>query len=112
MSTNYYLTTLFDQIQGKGRFSNHIGKSSAGWCFALHIDPTRKDYPQTYSEWQACWRAPGATILDEYGNQITAAELEEVITQRSIFGYPPRRFNDAFSIPGEGSWDYVIGNFS
>lgn len=29
MSTNYYLTTIFDQIQGEGRFSNHIARQTA-----------------------------------------------------------------------------------
>ena len=61
MGTNYYLYQKPDcECCGRPFEPLHIGKSSAGWCFALHIMP--EDGISTLLDWCALWSAPGAFI--------------------------------------------------
>jgi hypothetical protein len=41
MGTNYYieLPHCLSYTESDERY--HVGKSSAGWCFALHVDPDK-----------------------------------------------------------------------
>lgn len=59
--------------------SLHIGKSSAGWVFALRIWPEKNIH--TLEDWKMLW-ASGGQIRDEYGGQITPQEMLTEITQR------------------------------
>lgn len=83
MGTNYYLS-LKNTLPGSDHVDElHIGKSSTGWCFALHIIPERTIHD--LQDWvdiiEAC--AGDAEIRDEYGDVLTLDELLKVITQRS-----------------------------
>lgn len=65
MGTNYYLEPKPPcQCCGRPFEQLHIGKSSAGWCFALHVIPERgiKDL----DDWVRIWSQPEARIVDEY----------------------------------------------
>lgn len=111
MGTNYYLHQK-DPCKHCGRAyeSLHIGKSSGGWAFALHVDP--ENYINTLDDWRRLWNEPGTYIYDEDNEVISIEEMERCITQR---GKNLRRhdLHDGFCVGrGEGTWDYVQGYFS
>lgn len=130
MGTNYY---LYPQPAcphcGREYELLHIGKSSAGWCFALHVIPGEIN---TLDDWIVRWKAPGAVIKDEYQRELTPEEMYAVITQRSwkSTGVPAAflEVNHAELGPngllrhrlmsghctghGDGTWDHVIGVFA
>src|SRR3990167_3726027 len=109
MSTNYYLYTKPDcECCGRPFERMHIGDSSCGWCFSLHVIPELGI--NTLDDWRALWSKPGAYIRDEYGNRVYPDYLENVITQR---GDNPLRQNYRYCIGhGDGPWDYIVGDFS
>ena len=81
MGTNYYLEERAPCRECGREFERlHIGKSSAGWVFALHVYPDKDihDLP----DWVALWGHPGARIFDEYGKQVSPDELLLVIVGR------------------------------
>lgn len=117
----------------------HIGKSSAGWCFSLHVYP-RPDYSsialdiKDLDDWKKYFSFPGSYIEDEYGSKISVKEMLDNIENRSgcIDDLPADergRFytaNGACKGPnglarhnisqhcishGEGTYDYIIGEF-
>ena len=81
VGTNYYY-----HKQGRcahcGRTDDglHIGKSSAGWRFALRVH--KYDGINSLADWEALWKS-GGIILDEYGDDVPADEMLKMITQRS-----------------------------
>lgn len=91
MGTNYYLRPRADcECCGRSFEPLHIGKSSQGWCFALHIIPEEGIF--SFGDWRKRWNQPDAVIRDEYGATIAPDEMESVIAGRSC------------SMRG-GSWD-------
>ena len=126
MGTNYYLHPRPD-----GPFEPlHIGKSSAGWCFSLHVMPEESIHD--LDDWRILWESPGACIKDEYGRTVSIADMEEIITKRSWAKLPRDgeawyRMNHAEPGPnnlarhvinsshcvkhGAGTWDCIIGEF-
>jgi hypothetical protein len=56
----------------------HIGKSSGGWCFALHVT----DGIRSLEDWKAKF-SEGGVIRDEYDRDYTPEEMLRVITVRS-----------------------------
>ena len=112
MGTNYYLHQKPDcKCCGRPFEPLHIGKSSGGWCFSLHVMPD--DGISTLDDWRTLWNAPGAFIRDEYGEVIDTEDMEHVITKRSRHACPPKRHDDMYCVGhGEGPWDYIVGEFS
>lgn len=114
MGTNYYLHTKPDcECCGRSFEPLHIGKSSGGWCFALHVMP--KDNINTLDDWRNLWATPGAFIRNEYGGKISIADMELTITKRLWRGEFPQRHNLDGShciAHGSGTWDYIMGEFS
>lgn len=128
---NYYLHENGCPHCGRGDEPLHIGKSSGGWCFALHVYPDEEVGIKNLDDWRAKWSAPNCRIKDEYGQVITPTEMDEIITARKS-GTPPwneqqRRENHAVAGPnnlvrrelgrfcighGEGTWDLLVGDFS
>jgi len=81
MGTNYYWTEREPcECCGRPFESLHIGKSSAGWNFSLHIHPDEGIV--NLEDWKARW-ATGGTITDEYGRTISIGEMVATITKRS-----------------------------
>jgi hypothetical protein len=87
MGTNYYLRTgkkitktcdcgfeheLDEEL--------HIGKSSWGWKFALHIIPERGI--NELEDWEELFKT--GKIFDEYGNEITEEQMMDCILNRSF----------------------------
>lgn len=157
MGTNYYLRPkackccgLYDKQK-----EVHIGKSSGGWCFSLHVGQSETDYlftdygfepPESLEDWKRLFQTDGYHIFDEYGKRHTVDEMMEVIASRawessrdnikwgegwysSYRDYNDYlRKNSAVDGPnnllrhkldgkhcighGEGTWDYITGEFS
>jgi hypothetical protein len=63
----------------------HIGKSSAGWVFSLHVYPAMPGFPQSLDDYRKCF-ADGWVIHDEYGGLVEPAEMLRRIVDRT--GYP------------------------
>jgi len=141
MGTNFYYHSELDvcpscgHIRGK---KQHIGKSSGGWCFALHVD--EEAGVTTLAQLQNILIRPDITIEDEYGHVVSYTRMMQIIMDRS---HPVREFvpdrwysskeeflrkNNAVDGPnglfrhaidgvhcvghGEGTWDYITGEFS
>lgn len=109
----------------------HIGKSSAGWCFSLHVMPERGI--EDLDDWERFWKKEGSYIEDEYGTEITPDSMREIITDRSQPKTPkwtPENYRSNYAEPGpnnlarhrleaghcqkhgSGTWDCIIGEFS
>lgn len=70
MSTNYYLQQDEKQI--------HIGKSSVGWCFGLHVYPDQnindlKDWIELFKKYP---------IKNEYKDNIKSRDMQSIIVDR------------------------------
>jgi hypothetical protein len=83
MGTNYYFRKpLTNHCEHCGRNDPpeelHIGKSSGGWCFALHVIPENDIC--SLADWEAIW--PTGTIVDEYGDELSPNAMLRVITGR------------------------------
>ena len=137
MGTNYYLIHKEDVCPHCGHKKEeplHIGKSSYGWCFSLHVEPGEQDHPQNLREWERLFNNRDYYIEDEYGDELTVNEMMDKITKRShpestsqwsatdwsINGAMPgpnnlvrSRVDGRHCIGhGEGTWDYITGEFS
>lgn len=95
MGTNFYLLEkpACDHC-GRGATEGlHIGKSSGGWCFSLHVYPP--DGRETYKlsdyglgvasimspkDWEPLFKKYG--VIDEYGRQVEPDEMMSIITDR------------------------------
>lgn len=140
MGTNYYLSTQKPCSHcGREYDRLHIGKSSGGWCFALHVMPD--DGINGLDDWQRLWSQPGATIRDEYGTEIGKVEMLSRITMRDgakdwdgewwrPWYRSEQEFHDRNSSErgprgllrhrigphciahGDGTWDCIVGEFS
>ena len=122
MGTNYYLHEKSDcECCGRPFDPLHIGKSSGGWCFTLHVIP--EDNINTLEDWKLLWNKQGSIIRDEYGSKFAVVEMEDIITNRSWVKNTNKK-NQQCNLArheidgshcighGEGTWDYVIGEFS
>jgi hypothetical protein len=132
MGTNYYLHDRPDcECCGRPFPAKHIGKSSGGWCFSLHVDPDERI--NGLSDWEALWSVPGALIRDEYGTRISVEEMRRIILERShprggLPGPDWLQQNSASPGPnglvrhkldgrhcvghGDGTYDLITGEFS
>lgn len=127
MGTNYYLQVNYCLSCGRGD-ALHIGKSSQGWAFALHVYPKNDICDgltdetmgalevsgiESWSEWKSLITAPGAVITDEYGNTIAGADMVNRITDRGgLRGLRSHAEVDRTAKRGLGTYDYCKGDFS
>ncbi len=133
MGTNYYFHDRRDCPCCKRPFPElHIGKSSAGWCFALHVIP--EDGINDLQDWEGNFLDPESYIENEYGEQVSVEKMLDVIKNRSwdrgVFIWTPKDYADNHAEPGpnglvrhkidghrcvkhgEGTWDCIKGDFS
>ena len=133
MGTNYYFTPSHaGPCEHCGRSDSseelHIGKSSGGWCFSLHIIPEKGI--NDLEDWVKLF--PTGRIRDEYGQDIPAEEMMSIITKREGRGFANKdtafhRTNHSEEGPegllrhrlgpyctkhGAGTWDCMPGEFS
>lgn len=143
MGMNYYIKEkfhLFDLFNDVEHTSKHIGKSSGGWCFSLHVYPDEGIHD--LKDWISLFFSGKYMIFDEDGEKVSPEVMMKIITERE-WPYakdpssPPGRYeswaefhrlNHSFDGPrnllrhkvdgahcisnGEGTWDCIIGNFS
>ena len=137
MGTNYYIETDFCAHCGRGEEDYHIGKSSGGWCFSLHVDHAAGIF--NLGDIKEKIMQPGSVIVDEYRRILTVDELLSVLTDRgreertedSPHGYSSwdefHRLNGSEMGPnnmlrskidgiycvghGEGTYDFKVGEF-
>ncbi len=131
MGTNYY-------VHYKGNPQFHIGKSSGGWCFSLHVYPEKGI--ETLEDWEPIFEHNN--IETEYGKTITKEDMLTVIAEREgcigfddeeDIPYPYESWEEFWdahnAVPGskgllraevdgvhcighgEGTWDYMVGTF-
>ncbi len=127
MGANYYLLKPPCLTCGKADDPIHIGKSSGGWCFALHIYP-----PQItdLDHWEVLFNAPNI-IIDSYGQTITKEEMLKKIKNRSwdkIITKSEEWFMENYAVTGPNNlvrskidgnhcighgdtWDLFVGEF-
>lgn len=129
MGTNYYLYQKSDCVCCKRPYQPlHIGKSSGGWYFSLHVIP--EDNINDLDDWRELWSKEGAVIRSEYDEPVSVAEMENIITERSWpkrtdfdylrnsaepgeFNLVRHRIDGGHCIKhGEGTWDCILGEFS
>ena len=134
MGTNYYMAKgehLLESFyehplnpllrEGTGVCAKiHIGKSSRGWCFSLHVMPQHGIH--NLSDWKAKVERlilEGWRIEDEYREVLTPEELWRVVERvgenwNLADGKPLERHEiDKYCIGhGEGLYDYLTGWFS
>ncbi len=140
MGTNYYWYHKPDcQCCLRSFDSLHIGKSSSGWCFSLHIIP--EEGINCLDDWRARFSIEGSHIKDEYGDAVSVSDMLSIITERegrndywdrfACYGYKSEadfharnfsergpnglirhRLNDRCISQGKGTWDCIVGEFS
>ena len=135
MGTNYYaIKVASPPCDHCGRFDEddrlHIGKSSAGWCFGLHVIPERG--LNSLGGWKQYLSSPDIIIEDDYGNRVSFKEMISIIAERHRPDPPDwdqeqyaanhaesglnnmirRKIGDHCVGHGEGSWDLIPGYFS
>lgn len=131
MGTNYYLKLdACPHCQRPAR-ELHIGKSSAGWCFGLHVIEDEKI--KSLADWETLFTTLGNEIRNEYDAKITAKEMLSIIKERSWkrsvpWTHEEYERNHAEDGPnglarskvdgrhcighGDGTWDLLPGEFS
>ena len=136
MGTNYYLSSSACPHCGRSDPELHIGKSSYGWCFGLHVIPAQGI--NSLNDYSSLIVTSGLLHRSTYGRPVTPEEMLDVITQR--VGPTPKagmnkpslspdwlRRNSACAGPnnlaraalehgcighGEGTWDLLDCEFS
>lgn len=77
MGTNYYhVAETFDNVPDR----IHIGKSSGGWCFALHVDAEQNI--NGLDDWKNKFMAANSHIVNEYGDTVSVDEMLDIILNR------------------------------
>lgn len=135
MGTNYYYVPKAPCGTCQREFERrHIGKSSAGWVFALHVYPDESIHD--LDQWLGLFNEPNSAIYDEYNQRLTPVQMLNVIMNRYRLGdkehrtiefmrenyaiegpngllraNPAVRGDDVIG-PGLGNWDRRVGEFS
>lgn len=138
MGTNYYLCPNRCTHCGRSDEKKHIGKSSAGWAFALHVYP--EDGIRDLGDWLQRFQDKKNHVEDEYGREISQEMMLGIIRDRHgnkdwdnvPYMYDSwedfHRKNYSQQGPnglvrcaidnrhcighGEGTWDLIAGEFS
>ena len=110
MGTNYYARQNACPTCGHSHHEVHIGKSSCGWHFALHVTPSLK----TLENWIDYWSDDSISIFDEYERRIDKNDMIEIITKRSHpHGLTKHAVDGVHCVGnGNGPYDYISGDFS
>lgn len=111
MGTNYYLNADVCLHCRRPARVVHIGKSAAGWCFALRIYPD--DGISELDDWKRLFAT--GDIVDEYGKHVGPADMLRRITKRVGINKPllhadPRGI--CVGPGGAGTYDLFTGEFS
>lgn len=80
MGTNFYAHVDPCGECGHAATVVHIGKSSRGWVFSLHVGG---DAPEHLRGWTTFLKRKGVVIKDEYSRVVSLEDLLEIITKRA-----------------------------
>ena len=114
MGTNYY--AKFPKVFGTfpSEEDYHIGKSSGGWVFSLHVDEERgiNSFNDLLTMLERCDH-----IINEYGEEIPIQEMVDIIKRSGYTDARPlvKPEIDGFHCVGfdqEGNCSLIIGNFA
>lgn len=136
MGTNFF--SVKKGIEGEADFWSmrespevmHIGKSSGGWCFSLHVVP-EQGIEDLY-DWIPILTDPDRVIINEYRDTIEFYEMIKIITHRSRSepsNWTLEDYSRNYAEPGPnnlarhtvgqgclrqgtGTWDCIEGYFS
>lgn len=109
MGTNFYWSSKPCDHCGEAKIRDkHIGKSSGGWCFSLHVYPDENI--NTLDDWKQ--RFASGVIHNEYGELVTPEAMLSCITERPKDSQRHSREWSHIAGYGEGTWDYLTGEFS
>lgn len=87
MGTNYYLHKRKCPMCGKSDEVLHIGKSSAGWPFSVHVIPEANI--TCWRDWIAELEKGEAEIKDEYGETVTFEYLNGLVIEKRKYKNEP-----------------------
>jgi hypothetical protein len=79
MGTNYYLRKDCCDKCGRPDDKILIGKSSYGWCFALHVTEEIK----SLDDWFVLFNDKNNKIFDEYGGEVSFDDMKSIILYRA-----------------------------
>lgn len=104
MGTNYYVTPIENKLSEiPDTMVNedgliHVGKSSMGWCFSLHVYPLYDI--MCFRDVCAFIQDYSAGIVDEYGDDVSYSDLIDVIVKRKRKPLEfPRKAFDLLGVP-------------
>lgn len=91
MGTNYYAVKTCECCGNEDKY--HIGKSSGGWVFSLHVEPD-EGINDLYDVMQII-KDPKRKVVNEYGDTIFKKNLLDIIKNRKCEerGEPPNSFS-------------------
>jgi hypothetical protein len=136
MGTNYFLHSQKCPHCGIERKDKmHLGKSSAGWCFSLHVYPELElnDWFDMWEYISFCTEEEDYEIQDEYGDTIDPALFFTIVWDRHCkVPFSWSHFHKNHAIPGpfglarhpidgqhcignagpNAPIDYIVGEFS
>ncbi len=102
MGTNYYLHRSACSECGRGDEPLHIGKSSGGWVFSLHVTDEIPDLAAWICEWD------NGEIRDEYGQTVGREAMLGVILLRKGRDWERRTWSRQYG--SEGAFHNVNGS--
>ena len=114
IGTNFYAHREACPHCRRSQSKYHIGKSSGGWCFSIHVD--RFEGVENLADLYKILEAPGTVILDEYDREISLEDMKYIIER-----HEPCHLKKLQRHPidgrlcvghGEGNSDYLKGEFS
>jgi len=123
MGTNYY--AQWDSCKHCKRADEydrfHVGKSSWGWMFSLHVieqrdwddDKYGMEAPQDYEGWLKFLTHSNVRVFDEYSQEMDGALfMDQVVANRQ--GDLQRHSLDGkyYTANGKGTWDMCRGEYS
>jgi hypothetical protein len=122
MGTNYYWHEKPPcEHCGRNDDGYHIGKSSAGWNFSLHVAQTvtvgdEDIYVMSLADWERIFAISGSYIRNEYRDPVSVEEMMATITDRKEWqlGKPLARhdFSNTVGLPPGVTYDLVRGDFT
>ncbi len=80
MGTNYYLQHGVCECCKKPESTRHIGKSSGGWCFSLHV--YQEEGINTLDDWKKLWETEKNKIVNEYDEVVSVEDMLDTIINR------------------------------
>lgn len=106
MGTNYYQIIDPCKCCNRGSEEIHIGKSSAGWPFSVHVIPEMEIY--SWDDWMK--RLEGAKIKDEYGREISLHDLNELVVRKRVHKNDPHVLEGYENYPNHARPDPKTGD--